>query len=274
MPRFAANLSMTFTELDFLERFAVARRQGFAAVEYLFPYAYPKMDLAGRLEGEGLQQVLFNAPPGDWEQGERGIAGLPGREAEFRKSLEIALDYAAALKCPRLHVMAGLVPAGKEPRAYRETFLRNLTWAAPLAAAAGVQLLLEPLNPVDFPGYLVGSVASACDIIAASRCDNIFLQYDLYHAQMSQGGLAQAFSDHFDRIRHVQIAGVPGRHEPDAEQEINYPFLFSLMDELGYKGWVGCECRPRAGTIDGLAWAAPWGIGPKSRGDNEERTGN
>jgi hydroxypyruvate isomerase len=264
MPRFAANLSMTFTEVDFLDRFSAASRQGFTAVEYLFPYAYPKADLAARLKGEGLQQVLFNAPPGDWARGERGIAALPGREGEFRKALETALDYAEALQCPRLHVMAGLVPAAAQPAAYSETFLRNLAWAAPLAATAGVQLLLEPLNAIDFPGYLVGSVASACDIIGAVGSDNVFLQYDLYHAQMSQGRLAQNFRDHFDRIRHVQIAGVPGRHEPDGSQEINYPFLFSLMDELGYKGWVGCEYRPLAATVDGLAWAAAWGIGPKA----------
>ncbi len=264
MPRFAANLSLTFNEFDFLDRFAAARRLGFAAVEYLFPYAYPKRDLAARLEGEGLRQVLFNAPPGDWERGERGIAGLPGREAEFRKSLETALEYATAVKCPRLHVMAGLVPAGQQTAAHRQTFIQNLAWAAPLAAAAKVQLLLEPLNPIDFPGYLLGSVGLACEIIAAIGSDNVFLQYDLYHAQMSQGRLAQTFRDRFDRIRHVQIAGVPRRHEPDGNQEIDYPFLFSLMDELGYKGWVGCEYRPRAGTVDGLAWAAPWGIGPKA----------
>jgi hydroxypyruvate isomerase len=264
MPRFAANLSLTFNEFDFLDRFAAARRQGFAAVEYLFPYAYPKGELASRLKSEGLQQVLFNAPPGDWERGERGIAALPGREEEFRKSLETALDYAAALECPCLHVMAGLVPPGQEIAGYRQSFIQNLTWAAPLAAAAKVQLLLEPLNPIDFPGYLLSSVALACEIIGAIGSGNVFLQYDLYHAQMSQGPLAQTFRDNFDRIRHVQIAGVPGRHEPDGTQEIDYPFLFSLMDELGYKGWVGCEYRPRAGTLDGLAWAAPWGIGPKA----------
>ena len=264
MPRFAANLSMTFTEMDFLDRFAAAAEQGFEAIEYLFPYAYPKAELAARLESEGLRQVLFNAPPGDWEKGERGIAALPGRQAEFAKAFETALDYAGALGCPRIHVMAGLVPTGSQAGAYRETFLRNLAWAAPLAARAGVELLLEPLNATDFPGYLVGSVAAALDAIAAVRSDNIFLQYDLYHAQMSQGRLGQVFLEHFDLIRHVQIAGVPGRHEPNGAQEINYPFLFALMDSLGYKGWVGCEYRPAGRTVDGLGWAAPWGIGPKA----------
>ena len=262
MPRFAANLSMTFNEVDFLDRFAAARAQGFAAVEYLFPYPYPKSELAARLNGEGLQQVLFNAPPGNWEAGERGIAALPGREDEFRRAMETALGYATALKCPRIHVMAGLVPAGQPAGTYRQTFERNLAWLAPLAASGGVQILLEALNPIDFPGYLVGSVAAACDIIAAVGSDNIFLQYDLYHAQMSQGQLAATMRDRLALIPHMQIAGVPGRNEPDRKQEIDYPFLFSLMDELAYKGWVGCEYRPRAGTIEGLAWAAPWGIGP------------
>ena len=266
MPRFAANLSLTFNETDFLGRFAAARAQGFTAIEYLFPYAYAKTDLAARLEGEGLQQVLFNAPPGNWEAGERGIAALPGREDEFRRAIETALAYAAALKCPRIHVMAGLVPPGAQAGACRQTFEQNLAWAAPLAASAHVDLLLEPLNPTDFPGYLVGSVAAACDIIAAVGSDSIFLQYDLYHAQMSQGQLAATLRDRFDLVRHIQIAGVPGRNEPDRNQEIDYPFLFSLMDELGYKGWVGCEYRPRAGTVAGLAWAAPWGIGPGAAG--------
>jgi hydroxypyruvate isomerase len=265
MPRFAANLSMTFNEIDFLDRFAAARVQGFAAVEYLFPYAYPKADLALRLNGEGLQQVLFNAPPGNWEAGERGMAALPGREDEFHRAMETALGYATVLKCPRIHVMAGIVPPGQQAGTYRQVFERNLAWAAPLAKSAGVELLLEPLNPTDFPDYLVGSVAAACDIIAAIGSDNIFLQYDLYHAQMMQGQLAQTTRERFDLIRHMQIAGVPGRNEPDRRQEIDYPFLFSLMDELGYKGWVGCEYRPRVDTVEGLAWASPWGIGPSAK---------
>jgi len=260
MPRFAANLSMMFNEFDFLDRFAAAKRHGFAAVEYLFPYAHQKDDLAERLQGEGLQQVLFNAPPGNWEQGERGIGGLPGREDEFKTSVALALDYARALDCPRIHVMAGLVPAGSDPARHRDTFAANLAWASPLAKEAGVALLLEPLNAVDFPGYLVGSIAAAKSIIAASGADNVFLQYDVYHMQMSQGRLAQSFHDHMDAIRHVQIAGVPGRHEPDASQEINFPMLFLYLDSVGYAGWIGCEYRPRVKTEAGLGWAAEFGI--------------
>ncbi|HVM83559.1 MAG TPA: 2-oxo-tetronate isomerase [Candidatus Binatia bacterium] len=260
MPRFAANLSMMFNEVDFLDRFAAAKRHGFPAVEYLFPYAHQRGDLAERLQGEGLQQVLFNAPPGNWDQGERGIGGLPGREDEFRKSIELALGYAQALNCPRIHVMAGLVPAGSDPARHRDTFAANLAWASPLAKEAGVVLLLEPLNAVDFPGYLVGSIATAKAIIAASCADNVFLQYDVYHMQMSQGRLAQSFHDHMDAIRHVQIAGVPGRHEPDASQEINFPMLFLYLDSVAYAGWIGCEYRPRARTEVGLGWAAEFGI--------------
>ena len=262
MPRFAANLSMTFNEVDFLDRFAAARRQGFTAVEYLFPYAWPKAELAARLNGEGLQQVLFNAPPGDWDAGERGIAGVPGQQVAFRRTMDTALEYATALKCPRIHVMSGIVPEGASREAHRATLIANLRDVAPLAKQAGVALLLEALNPIDFPGYLVGSIEAACSVIEAADSDNIFLQYDLYHCQMTRGRLALTMREKLGQIRHMQIAGVPGRNEPDASQEINYPALFALMDELGYQGWVGCEYRPRGETVAGLAWAAPWNIGP------------
>ncbi len=264
MPRLAANLSLMFNEIDFLDRFAAARKQGFSAVEYLFPYAFPKAELAKRLKGEGLQQVLFNAPPGDFDAGERGFAGVPGREDDFRRSMDIALDYAQALNCPRIHVMAGNVPKGASATAHRATFIANLQAASPLARQAGVQLMVEALNPTDFAGYLVGSLEMALGIIAAVGSDNVFLQYDLYHCQMMRGQLAATMHEKLDLIRHMQIAGVPGRNEPDDTQEINYPALFSLMDELGYQGWVGCEYRPRADTVAGLAWAAPWNIGPKA----------
>jgi len=264
MPRLAANLSLSFNEFEFLDRFAAARKQGFSAVEFLFPYAFPKAELAARLNGEGLQQVLFNAPPGDFDAGDRGMAGVPGKEDEFRRSLDLALDYAAALKCPRIHVMAGNVPGPGAIPAHRATCIANLQRATPLAKSAGVQLMVEALNPTDFPGYLVGSLETACDIIESAGSDDVFLQYDLYHCQMMRGRLAVSMRENFSMIRHMQIAGVPGRNEPDAMQEINYPMLFSLMDELGYQGWVGCEYRPRANTIEGLAWAAPWNIGPKA----------
>ena len=265
MPHLAANLSLMFNEIDFLDRFAAARKQGFSAVEYLFPSAYPKAELAARLKSEGLQQVLFNAPPGDFDGGDRGLAGLPGREEEFRRSLELALDYAEALGCPRIHVMAGNVPGGASREAHRATFIANLRSAAALAGQAGVQLMVEALNPTDFPGYLVGSLETALDVISAVAADNVFLQYDLYHCQMMRGQLAATMRDRFPLIGHMQIAGVPGRNEPDGTQEINYPALFALMDELGYQGWVGCEYRPRGDTATGLAWAAPWNIGPKAK---------
>ena len=261
MPRFAANLSMMFNEVDFLDRFRAARKCGFAAVEYLFPYAHPKAELAERLDGEGLSQVLFNGPPGQWDKGERGIGGIPGREDEFKTSIDTALEYAATLKCPQVHVMAGLVPAAADRNRHRDTFAANLAWAGPRAKEAGVALLLEPLNAIDFPGYLVGSLAAAQEIIQLSGSDNGFLQYDVYHMQMSQGRLAESFRDHMDSIRHVQIAGVPGRHEPDSSQEINFPMLFLYLDSVGYRGWVGCEYRPRVKTAAGLGWAAEWGIG-------------
>ena len=256
MPRLAANLSMMFNEHEFLDRFAAARKCGFEAVEFLFPYAFPQKEIAARLAGAGLQQVLFNVAQGDWDKGDRGIGAIRGREAEFREAIELALDYADILDCPRLHVMAGLVERG----AGLEVFAANLAWAAPIAKQAGVQLMLEPLNPIDFPGYLNGSVETALKVIAATGSDNVFLQYDAYHLQMTQGRLLQTFRDHQSIIRHVQIAGVPGRNEPDSSQEINFPALFALLDELGYSGWVSGEYRPRGKTTDGLGWAGPWGI--------------
>jgi hydroxypyruvate isomerase len=256
MPRLAANLSMMFNEHDFLDRFAAARKCGFEAVEFLFPYAFPKKEIAARLAGCGLQQVLFNVAQGDWDRGERGIGGIRGREAEFREAIETGLEYAETLDCPRLHVMAGFTKDGAEA----QTFAANLAWAAPLAQQAGVQLLLEPLNAVDFPGYLVGDIRTARSIIAASGADDVFLQYDIYHMQMSQGRLIPTFHEHRAAIRHIQIAGVPGRHEPDPNQEINFPALFAELDRAGYDGWIGCEYRPRATTNAGLGWAAAWGI--------------
>jgi hydroxypyruvate isomerase len=261
MPKFAANLSLMFGEHAFLDRFAAAAAVGFRAVEYLFPYPYPKEELRARLEAHGLEQVLFNAGQGDWDKGERGIGGLPGRETEFRRAIETALDYAAALGCPRLHVMAGLVPAGTDPRHCREVFVENLRWALGLAAPAGVTLLLEPLNPIDVPGYLIGSPAAARSLIDEIASPHLKLQYDVYHAQMTHGRLIDSFAAHREVVGHVQIAGVPGRHEPDHRQEINYPAVFAALDEAGYDGWIGCEYRPRGATRDGLGWAAGYGIG-------------
>lgn len=262
MPKFAANLSLMFQEIPFLDRFEAAAAAGFEAVEFLFPYGESKKDLAARLKTASLAQVLFNLPPGDWEAGERGIAALPGREAEFRAGLESALDYAEALGCRRLHAMAGLLPDGVDPAECEAVYADNLRHAAGIAANAGVVMLIEPINGRDMPGYFLNRTAQARRIIESVGSDNLFLQYDIYHAQISEGFLAETFRANCDIIRHVQIAGVPGRHEPDDRQEINYPFLFDLLDAVGYDGWIGCEYRPRAETLDGLRWAIPYGLGP------------
>ncbi|QEX19229.1 hydroxypyruvate isomerase [Hypericibacter terrae] len=264
-PKLAANLSMIFPEVEFLDRFAAAAAVGFRAVEYLFPYAYAKTEIRARLDSWGLEQVLFNAPPGDFENGERGVAGLPGREDEFRKSIELALDYAATLRCPRIHVMAGLVPLAGDPRRHREVYVENLSWAAGQARNGSVDLMIEPLNAKDFPGYLIGTPQAARSVIEEVGARNIKLQYDFYHAQMTHGRLLDTFAAEQDLIGHVQIAGVPGRNEPDDSQEINYRAVFAGLETMGYGGWIGCEYRPRGETVAGFAWAAPYGIGPKGK---------
>ena len=264
-PKLAANLSMIFPEVEFLDRFAAAAAVGFRAVEYLFPYAYAKQELRSRLENWKLEQVLFNAPPGDFENGERGIAGLPGREDEFRRSIEQALDYAVTLRCRRIHVMAGLVSLQGDPRRHREVYVENLSWAAEQARSVHVDLMLEPLNAIDFPGYLIGTPQAARSVIEEVGAPNIKLQYDFYHAQMTHGRLLETFSDKRHIVGHVQIAGVPGRNEPDDSQEINYRAIFAGLEAMGYDGWIGCEYRPRGDTVAGLAWAAPYGIGPKGK---------
>jgi hydroxypyruvate isomerase len=256
-PRLAANLSMIFPEIEFLDRFAAAASVGFRAVEYLFPYAYAKAELRSRLESWGFEQVLFNGPPGDFEKGERGIASLPDREAEFRHSIDLALDYAVALRCPRIHVMAGLVSLEGDPRRHREVYVENLSWAAGQAQSASVTLTLEPLNAKDFPGYLIGTPQAARSVIEEVGAPNIKLQYDFYHAQMTHGRLLETFAAEQDLIDHVQIAGVPGRNEPDDSQEINFRAVFAGLETRGYAGWIGCEYRPRGETRAGVAWAAP-----------------
>lgn len=259
MPRFAANLSLMYTEHDFLDRFAAAAADGFRAVEYLFPYAFASQDIAQRLSDLGLQQVLFNAPPGDWDAGERGIASLPGREDEFRRAFsEQALPYAQALRCPRIHVMAGLVPAGTDhdDRAARHaTYLDNLSWAAVQAASEGIDVLIEPINTRDMPGYFLNRQDDAHAIVDAVGAGNLKVQMDLYHCQIVEGDLAMKLRNYLPtgRVGHLQVAGVPTRAEPDVG-ELNYPYLFALIDELGYTGHIGCEYRPRAGSSAGLGW--------------------
>lgn len=253
MPKLAANLSMLFTEEPFPLRFGEAARAGFSAVEFLFPYDHSPESVAGWLAEHRLKNVLFNLPPGDWAAGERGIACLRGREEEFRDGVVRALEYATRLGTPCLHAMAGIVPAGADRGAHRALYIENLRFAADELARQGRTLLIEPLNPRDVPGYLLASQADAHAIREAVDRPNIKVQMDFYHAQIAEGDLATTFQSRLDGIGHVQIAGVPGRHEPDTG-EVDYAYLFDLMDELGYAGWVGCEYRPRGRTEDGLSW--------------------
>jgi hydroxypyruvate isomerase len=260
MPKLAANLSMLFTEQEFLDRFELAASCGFRGVEILFPYSAEPPAIAKALRSAALELVLFNSSPGDFAAGERGLAALPGREQEFRQSFAVSLEYARVLSCRRIHLMAGIVPGSRELDACRACFLENLRWASALARTASIDLLLEPLNPKDVPGYLIPTPAVAVAMLEELHLDNLFLQFDVYHTQMAQGSLAQTFTAHSAIIRHIQISGVPGRNEPDGEQEINYPYVLSLIDASGYDGWVGCEYRPRSDTLSGLGWAKPWGI--------------
>jgi len=260
MPQFAANLSMMYAELPFLERFGAAAADGFKAVEYLFPYAQPQAELAQRLADHGLRQVLFNAPPGRFDAGERGIACLPGREDEFRRSwLEQALPYAAALRCPRVHVMAGLIPSDAERAALRATYLANLAWAAHEAASAGLDVLIEPINRRDIPGYFLNRQDDAHEVVAEVGANNLKVQMDLYHCQIVEGDLAMKLRKYLPtgKVGHLQIAGVPDRHEPD-DGEVNHPYLFGLIDALGWHGHIGCEYRPSGATSAGLGWFAPY----------------
>ncbi|RYZ13381.1 MAG: hydroxypyruvate isomerase family protein [Comamonadaceae bacterium] len=264
MPRFAANLSMLYPELDFLDRFEAAARDGFEAVEYLFPYEWPAAELAARLADHGLRQVLFNAPPGDWAQGERGTASLAGREADFRAGIGQALAYADALDCPRIHVMAGLVATGGDRAAARQTYLANLRWAAGEARHAGRDLLIEPINTRDVPGFFLNRQAEAHAVVNELGLANLKVQMDLYHCQIVEGDVAMKIREYLPggRVGHLQIAGVPMRNEPDLG-ELHHPYLFDVIDEVsascGWDGWIGCEYRPArgavpSGTSDGLGW--------------------
>lgn len=259
MPKFAANLSFIFQEIGFLDRFAAAAACGFKAVEYLSPYEHPPEIIGEQLSRHGLEQALFNMPPGDWAAGERGIAALPGREQEFRDGVEKALVYAKATKCRLVHAMAGLVPAGDDRADAERAYLANLRHAAERLARDGVTCVIEPINTRDIPGYFLNTTAQAMSAIERVGHPNLKLQLDLYHVQIMEGDLAQRIRALAGHYPHVQIAGNPGRHEPDIG-EINYPFLFELFDELGYSGWIGCEYRPKGETRAGLGWARRYGI--------------
>ena len=257
MVKFAANLSMMFNEHDFLDRFEAAAGAGFTGVEYLFPYDFEAGDLADRLQSNGLAQALYNFPPGDWAAGERGIASLPDRKDHFRADIDRALAYAAPLNCKRLHCMAGVAPEGADRDAMRATYVENLAFAAGAVGAEGIELLIEPINNRDIPGYFLNHSAEAMAIIDEVGADNLRLQYDIYHMQIMEGDLAPTIERLLGRIGHIQIADTPGRHEPGTG-EINYPFLFGHLDRIGYEGWVGCEYVPANGTVEGLGWYAPY----------------
>jgi hydroxypyruvate isomerase len=254
MPKFAANLTMMYNEVGFLERFGAAAEAGFTAVEYLFPYDYPAKQLAGLLADNHLTQALHNLPAGDWDAGERGIACHPGRVGEFQDGVDRAIEYATTLGCKRVNCMAGITPGGEHPEKLRETLIRNLRYAAYKLDGAGVQLLIEPINTRDIPGFYLQRTAQALSIIEEVGTDNLWLQYDVYHMQIMEGDLAHTIEANLGVIRHVHIADNPGRNEPGTG-EISYPFLFDALDRMGYVGWVGCEYRPLTTTTEGLGWA-------------------
>lgn len=252
MLNFAANLSFLFPERPFLDRFAAAAAAGFKAVEFAFAYEHPESDVAAAAAAAGVRVVLMNLPPGDWAAGERGLAALQGREADFGASLAKGLRYAEATGCRQIHVMAGAGPTCRE-----ETFATNLRQAATVAGKHGVRILIEPINNLDMPGYFLTRPQQAADLIRKIAHPNLFLQLDLYHCQIMRGDLARQIDLHWPLIRHIQIAGNPGRFEPDCG-EINYPFIFSHLESLGYDGWIGCEYKPAASTEAGLAWIRPY----------------
>ena len=253
MPRFAANLTMLFNEVPFLDRFERAARAGFDAVEFLFPYAWKPAEIRARLDAHGLTLVLHNLPAGDWDAGERGIAALPGREAEFRGGVAKAIDYAQALGVGQLNALAGKAPADVASAALHDTFVGNCAYAAAELRKAGLKLLIEPINTIDIPGFFLNRTAQAAAVLDEIGAGNAFIQYDVYHAQRMEGELAATIERHLPRIGHIQIADNPGRHEPGSG-EIHWPFLFARLDALGYAGWIGCEYKPAGSTEAGLGW--------------------
>ncbi len=259
MPRFAANLSMMFNEVPFLDRFAAAAGAGFKAVEFLFPYEHKAADIRRRLDENGLTQALFNAPPGDWAGGERGLAALPGRQREFRDGIARALDYAAALDCPLVHVMAGIPAADVAPVTAAAVYAANLAWAAEQAASAGKRLVIEPINHRDMPGYHLHTMAQGAAVVAAIGVARLGLQFDVYHCQVTEGDVSKRLEAFMPVIGHIQIADVPARNEPGTG-ELGWEFLFRRIDALGYGGWVGCEYRPAGATVAGLGWRKMFGV--------------
>jgi len=257
MPKFCANLTMLFNEVDFLDRFEKAAKAGFKGVEYLFPYAWKKEQLAEKLGAFGLSQALHNLPAGDWNKGERGIACLPGRETEFQEGVGKAIEYAKALKCPQVNCLAGLTPAGVPADKVRKTLVANLRFAAAALEKEGIRLLVEALNDKDVPGFYLVRTADVLALIQEVGHPNVYVQYDVYHMQIMEGNLTKTIQANLDKIAHIQIADNPGRNEPGTG-EINYPYLFKTIDAAGYQGWIGCEYKPAGKTEDGLGWLQPF----------------
>ena len=257
MPKFAANLTMLFNEVPFLDRFERASMAGFSAVEFLFPYAFAANDIKARLDAHKLTLVLHNLPAGDWDAGERGIACLPGREDEFRAGVGKAIEYAKALGVRQLNCLAGIAPNGADAAQLRKTFVTNLRFAASELGKSGLRLLIEPINTFDIPGFYLSRASQAFDILAEVDVNNLFVQYDIYHAQRMEGELAMTLQKNLAQIGHIQLADNPGRNEPGTG-EINYPFLFAHLDRMGYSGWIGCEYKPATTTNSGLDWFKPF----------------
>jgi hydroxypyruvate isomerase len=257
MPKFSANLTMLFTEVEFMDRFERASRAGFKAVEFLFPYAYEAEQLADKLKKYGLKQVLFNLPAGKWEAGERGIAALPGRKTEFEDGIGQAIRYAKALDCRQVNCLAGIAPSGVPKREVHETFVDNLRFAAGALQKEGIRLLFEAINTRDMPGFYLTRTVDALFLIQEVNHPNLFYQYDIYHMQVMEGNLATTISENIERIGHMQLADNPGRHEPGTG-EINFPNLFRFIDEAGYAGHIGCEYKPLTTTEAGLGWIKPY----------------
>ena len=257
MPNFNANLSMMFTEVDFLERFGAAAKAGFQGVEFLFPYAYDKNQLAEILAKNKLQAILFNTPPGDWNAGDRGLACDPGRVTEFQDGVGKAIEYARMLACKQIHCMAGLRPRGVNADKMRETYIANLQFAGNEAAKHGLKVLIEAINERDIPGFYLNTSRQAFDIMHYANVPNLSFQYDIYHMQIVEGDLAPTIERNLAKIGHMQLADTPGRHEPGTG-EINYSFLFQHIDKIGYQGWIGCEYRPATTTEAGLGWVKPY----------------
>ncbi|WP_342149652.1 hydroxypyruvate isomerase [Methylorubrum sp. SB2] len=257
MPQFAANLTMLYTEHDFLDRFGEAARAGFRGVEFLFPYAFTKEAIHERLVRHELSLVLHNLPAGNWDAGERGIAVLGERRQEFREGVARAIDYAGTLGCRQINCLAGIAPEGVEHARLHDTLRENLSHAAGELKKAGIRLLIEPINTRDIPGFFLTNTRQAAALIEEVGSDNLFVQYDAYHMQIMEGDLARTIQENLPRIAHIQLADNPGRNEPGTG-EINYPFLFRHLDAIGYRGWIGCEYRPATTTSDGLGWFAPY----------------